>query len=254
MNISEHIRDRVIATVTQNIQDANNWFGIELEIPTIIYNLKGGRCAGRADINLWSISLNESYFLENEENMINVTVPHEVAHLIDFTQNPANFCMRNGKKRIIHGDSFKFILGQVLGCNDTSTTHSMNNTTNSIKPRSKYRWVSNQDDSVCMYLGQKRHNNMLKGKKYYPRGYSNHTFSYIQYNHHDLSNRIKEIPAEVSQVMKPAGPVSKKERVSIVYNHGTLNRQEFIHQCITDIGMTKAGASTYYNNFKNNKW
>lgn len=118
------VKDSITAVIRKNIDDANAYYNLNLPMPKVDFSLRG-TCAGKAKLREWIVRVNQVLLDENEDEMVNVTIPHEVAHLVDFRINPENFQSKRltGRKRSIHGPTFKHILGNVLGCHDTSTTH-----------------------------------------------------------------------------------------------------------------------------------
>ena len=282
--VSPQVKNKIMAVVKKNIADANAYYNLNMPIPEITFNLSGC-CAGQAFTQKWLIKINPYLLDQYEDEMINVTVPHEVAHLVDYKVNPQNFMSRHhtGRKRSLHGPTFKFILGNVLGCKDTSTTHKMDTSNAGSRKTTQYVWISKQDGSE-MKLGPRRHKKMLSGtSRYWPRGKSNHTF---EFSHIDGMKQNKkymspqpttpfpdpkndpwtilsptdnqyQVAAQndknaVSSHINPTGG-TKKERAKVIFASGT-SRKQFITQCVSTIGMTKAVASTCYSNFKSGKW
>lgn len=76
--IHKRVEDKILDVLLLAQKIYNQTF----EIPTLEYN-QMGRCAGRAWFTEWKIEINPD-FLKNGhlEDMINVTLPHELAHLI----------------------------------------------------------------------------------------------------------------------------------------------------------------------------
>lgn len=65
------------------IARANDIYKFNLPLPIIIYDLKG-QDAGKAFGNLWEIHYNIYKYQENPFNFLNIVVPHEVAHLVEY--------------------------------------------------------------------------------------------------------------------------------------------------------------------------
>ena len=65
---------------------ANKHFGKEFDFPTIDFSLRGScsgsmQTTGREFKNPY-MKLNKAYFVENWDDMINKTIPHEIAHYV----------------------------------------------------------------------------------------------------------------------------------------------------------------------------
>lgn len=83
------LQARVVAKIKECIALAEAHYGRKFKMPTISYDLRGG-AAGRAIFRKWHIQMHPGYLLnaDTQENMINNTGPHEMAHLIDFAVYP----------------------------------------------------------------------------------------------------------------------------------------------------------------------
>jgi SprT protein len=60
---------------------ANDLYGVDLDMPKIIFKVRG-RTAGKAFFAEWSVNFNNVLLEENFDDMLEQTVPHEVAHLV----------------------------------------------------------------------------------------------------------------------------------------------------------------------------
>lgn len=84
------LKAKVNAKVDVCIFLANNFFarpGINFPLPAVTFDLVGtvaGQAHYTSNFSGWKIRFNMDLLLENSSNMINDTVPHEVAHLITF--------------------------------------------------------------------------------------------------------------------------------------------------------------------------
>lgn len=132
--------------VKECCEKASFYYGRDFRIPSITFFTKG-TSAGFASPAKWLVMFNQVLYLENKEQFLNKTVPHEVAHLIDYVINPENFVRKHGKRRSLHGPTFKFIMSEVLGAEDNSTTHTYN--TKSVRRRNikrRYVWACSRCD------------------------------------------------------------------------------------------------------------
>ncbi len=73
----------VDAKVRETMKFAESTYKRKFKTPTIEYTVKGV-VAGYADYLTWTVNLNLFYLLNEHENMIEDTIPHEIAHLIAF--------------------------------------------------------------------------------------------------------------------------------------------------------------------------
>lgn len=77
--------DKVIAVYSK----AQEIWGSIFDLPKVVYD-RIGMTAGRAYPSENLIKLNPDYYLKNAEDMIETTVPHEIAHLIARMIDPIN--------------------------------------------------------------------------------------------------------------------------------------------------------------------
>lgn len=84
ITVPSEVKQRVLEKVLECIATIKRVYGKEVPLPTITYDLRG-RTAGMALYNEWQIKLNSILLMENLEDMITTTVPHELAHLAVIT-------------------------------------------------------------------------------------------------------------------------------------------------------------------------
>jgi len=75
------VKNAVRTKVAETIALAELVYKRTFRTPTIMYTVKGNM-AGWAFYPKWEINLNAFYLLEEFDDMIGDTIPHEVAHLI----------------------------------------------------------------------------------------------------------------------------------------------------------------------------
>jgi len=265
-----HIPAKVKAEVESKLREciaiAENKFGQKFKFPTVKYD-KRGSTAGTANIKNWSVNFNSVLLMENLTDFINRTVPHEMAHLVDFKLNPENFesglvMNRYGRikrtKRDVHGSTWKSIM--VLFGAPVSRCHSYDVSNASVKKRtSKHVYVC-QNCGTKMELGPKRHSKMARGvTNYWMRGCGGHTYKYVGTNRpeskHNLPYPTMPMPAAADAPAKKAKAPksgSKMERAIKIYQDTpNASRQLIINMYMELLDMTKSGASTYYYNVKN---
>ena len=75
--------DRINAEVTRCLALAEEHFGRSFARPTVNYALRG-TSGGTACYSTWTVSLNGGLLCDNADTVIGQTLPHEIAHLIDY--------------------------------------------------------------------------------------------------------------------------------------------------------------------------
>ena len=272
MNVPAHIKARVIAKLQESLDKAEAHYGKKYEMPTVLYNLRG-RVAGRALCGRDTIKLNAVLLMENVEDFINRTVPHELAHLIDYDRNPHCFesgvqMTRSGRiqrtKRSLHGPTWKSIMA-VLGA-PSSTRHSYDTTNSSVRKSVEHEWVCN-DCGASMKLKPGRNKKMMQAGgrgAYRPRGKGclwTHTYRYVGVVGQtqapvamaaDAPNRAALAEAanrEGERIADREARKSKLDKCRELYDW-TESRSWNINQFIVGAGCTSAGAATYYARIK----
>lgn len=253
-DVSVGLKQRVDERLREVIKIAEDHYDVSIRFPNVVYKQKG-RTAGTANIRSWRINLNSVLLSENVAEMIHNTVPHEMAHLIDFQLHPENFesniiRARNGRlrrsKRSVHGTTWKRIMS-VMGvvpkrCHKLDTT----NARQASRTREKFEWTCRCGD--IMSLGAKRHNRMISGAtRYWMRGHARH--GGYTFGDCPVSSRVMP-PKEARQT----NGTSKKDQAALIYTRFNGVRKLFINMCEFDLGMKKSTASTYHHNFKSGKW
>jgi len=85
-------------------QKLESYFKKPFPLPTLFFDVKGTK-GGYAKYSTWSIHINPILFTENVKETLEVTIPHEVAHLGDkFHYNGWG-----------HGRTWKSIMSRVMG-------------------------------------------------------------------------------------------------------------------------------------------
>lgn len=109
------LRKLINAELTRCLSVVEREFGRRFPRPYVTFDLKGLR-AGSASLLQWHIRLNPIYFNDHLRETIEQTVPHEFAHLVDFSLHPDNFIRRKprrgaAKRRLsLHGKTWKAIM------------------------------------------------------------------------------------------------------------------------------------------------
>ena len=170
MIVPNDVRSLVDQKINQCIAVVEQQYGRKFDFPTIIYTKKG-TVAGTASDHLYRINLNPVLLTENVDAFIARTVPHEFAHLVDGIVNPHT---RQGRKRSIHGPSWKAIM-ELLGA-ESSRTHSYDVTGVRRRKSSSHLWECKCGDSTIT-LGKVRHRRQIADHirgfipRYFARGH-----------------------------------------------------------------------------------
>lgn len=262
MQVSAEIKRRVVAKVAECIKKAEKHYNRSFTMPAVHFTVRG-TTAGYA-YGSRKVDFNAVLLMENTEDFIARTVPHECAHIIDYVVNPENHerrflgYTRTGRarysKRDVHGADFRFIMERVLGADDSTRCHSYDVTRAQVKRKARHVWVSTTDSSVTMTLGPKRHQKMMSGIKYWPRGYANHTF---KYSHQESQHPVAEAARASASHNRPKRVTtppkgqwtSKKAHCAVLFDP-KANRADNIKKFVSEAGCTAAGAATYYATIK----
>ena len=117
--LSPELRTKVDAAVEAAFKTCEKHYKQKFKRPEVRYNIRntnGGEAWYRRNL----IRLNLTFLVENEEQFLKQTVPHEVAHLVAHYVYDAK--PMNGKKVRPHGKEWKEVMG-VLGL-EPKVTHS----------------------------------------------------------------------------------------------------------------------------------
>lgn len=253
MQVTAEIRTRVTTKIQHGIDLAKRRYNIEINMPTVVYK-KRGTTAGVANYRTWTIDLNPVLLIENIDKFITRTVPHELAHLICDLVYPHAHRPGRGAKRDVHGSYWKDIM-RTLGVpsHEITRCHSYDvSTVKRVSTRTSYAYkciTCNDDFSI----GPKRHARLLADPNVLTcrRCGRTHGKLVLATTHTPAPAPVKAVAAKKKQA--PVSPGSSKlDRCYGWYKQykdaGTENlRQMCIAVFMQEVGMTKAGASTYYN-------
>ena len=76
------VKERVLDRVVELIDKSYCTQGILIPVPKIQYRLRGRDVAGVVYLNHWAVDFNPMMLKAFEDEFINVTVGHEIAHLV----------------------------------------------------------------------------------------------------------------------------------------------------------------------------
>lgn len=209
-----------------------------------------GRCAGQAGYR--TVYGERRYFLrfnieaveKHWDEQVNSTIPHEVAHLICYLRPELGKNHNSGWRRVAVS------LGDKKA---GARTHSMELT--SAKAKTEYVYNVNGNKVV---LGPKRHSKLQKGVA----TYSHRTYGKITRDM--FVKKLTTKPSGATHIAKPvAKPAparsvgssstnspTKREQAEALYQqlYRDRDRATIINAFMTHVGLTKAGANTYFYN------
>lgn len=280
VHVPQDVKDRVTAKLTESLELVQEAFDRQFDFPNVIYK-KRGRVAGTACSDTYTIDLNGVLLMENLDDFIFRTVPHELAHLIDCIMYPetrdagvvwTRRGMRRGK-RSVHGPTWKRIMN-ILGA-PISRCHKYDTTNSSVKKRSskKHVWVCGCGNGKVT-LTNRKHQRQLRvaptGFGVYQRGHTvrrcgNYTYQGLSsdWTESAPTSALPKVanPAYPEWASKDLGTVTPRQankaglsKVDLCLAMYKINfpmpRPKLIQMFMDELGMTKACASTYYANTK----
>ncbi len=271
MRVTQTVKKLVDAKLRAGIKTAEKHYGIKIKPPAVVYR-KRGTTAGTANYQTWTIDLNPTLLMENQDTFIARTVPHELAHLIDYQLHPENFetrliRTRTGRlkrsKRDVHGATWKRIM-IVLGA-DPSRCHDYDVSNAKVHKRGSQRrhvWRS-ADGRGEIVLTDHKHKKQLAaapGYGYYQRGFPPSRAG--NYSYHGIQGQTLE-PMPLAADKPVPEPAPKAPRIRNAAHDGKskldicrmwytsgLTRKAAINMFIIKAGCTPAGAATYYAKIK----
>ena len=240
--VPQDVQERIRVRVQECLDISQRSFKRPFEFPTIRYD-KRGQAAGEASHKDWSINLNRVLLLENLEDMIENIVPHEIAHLI----NSEVYRSRGYRRPSPHGSSWRSIMWSYGLVPERCHHYDTSSVKITKQKQPKHVWVC-RTCGTRMLLGNKRHSNHQKGwRKYFMRGCQNHG----GYIYQGLEGGAQPRPVTTAgQKFLDSGRSKKSESFRIYKADRHLGRAHVIRRFIDELAMSKAGASTYYQNAK----
>lgn len=262
MMVPANIKARVKAKLEECIATAEAHYGQKFRMPKIEYTLRG-RTAGTANYGTWVVNFNSVLLMENLEDFIARTVPHEMAHLINdqvYPESHATEIVRTYRgyrrtKRSPHGHTWQSVM-RVLGA-DPSRCHSYDTTNSRVKKgnRAKHVYVC-KTCQAQMKLGPKRHAKVQSGaSRYWLRGCGRHAgFTYVGLEGAEKAPEIK-LPkaADAPKPKKSVPGIKSKLDLCREWFNPSLSRAQNIANFVNEVCCTPAGASSYYSKIKSER-
>ena len=242
------------------IEKANEVFGVNIDVNAVDIRLDiKGRCAGQAIRKGKALSLrfNPEAIVEFNDQMTNDTIPHEVAHLVCYV-NP-----RLGRN---HDGGWKSVCRRLGG--DDSRTHDMTLTAG----RDIYRYEYNVNGEIIL-AGPKHHKKIQSVDALLSTFRVKSTGDRLTRDHY-VRAIVNGKPVEVTNktfVPTPVAPkvqraastasahsrsrnTTKRQQAEYIsLQNPDATRGQLIALFMSELDMSKAGASTYYYNVKNKK-
>lgn len=252
MILSQTIRDRVTERIRNDVATLNARFNKDLKVPQVAYDARGS-CGGRVSPrdNYSIIHLNPALFVDNEDEMVNTTTPHELAH---WAENQIfGGWERIGRKRSVHGTRWKNIM-MVLKA-DPCRFHNMNMSKVQTKLK-KYEYIcGNEEHAITLTLSSIHHNRILRGATYRCKcgGVLELVKVVGQVSYDDaIAARSQKRPKTPTAPASPKRATKKSRAQAIIDRYPSTGRAGIIAKFISELDMSKAGANTYYYNLVTN--
>ena len=162
--LSSTQHSEIVQQCQKYIDIANNFYKPEISftLPTIAYNVRG-TCAGLAKFKIWTVAFNPIIFYHNYEDSLKNTVPHEIAHLIDFSLQAKRPAMIGRKRQSAHGPSWMYVM-RVFGV-VPKRTHSYDTSMVNVGMVQKFSYTCNCNKSII--VGSNVHNKIQRKLKTY---------------------------------------------------------------------------------------
>ena len=234
MQVSDEIKNRVNARLAECVAKS----GIDTGKIIVKYDINSARLGGEAHAAANVIRLNPVFLNAYTDHYIETTVAHEWAHLA--TRKVHGYGVAS------HGPEWKQMMINIgvppARCHSYKVPEGMN----VGKQRQKYQ-------IVCDCCGEE----MECGAKIFAKIQNG-----VRYKHKRCGGVIKVVgriinkPAQKAAqapVSKPATGATKMEQCKVIFVTMTAAgaaRKEIVEAFVSQIGMTNAGASTYYNTCK----
>lgn len=243
-SVPTNIHDRVQAEVDRCINIAYQRYGDRIKSPKIQYKVRG-RVAGKAMYSQNIVDFNATLLMENLDDFIGDTVPHEVAHIIDFQVNGIQM---SGSKRIHHGRTWKNIM-RMLGV-DPLRCHSYDVSNSTVRRKAKF-------DYKCSYcghileVGPTVHRKLQRGEHRWHRGCGPNTHIYFvgamqpttTKNRHEIKPKRRSKSGSTLEQVR----TYMREYFHILNTCPPSTRPMHI---AADLGIKKTTATTYYHKLK----
>lgn len=269
MHVTAEVKARVVAKLQEGIAIAEKHYGIKIAMPLIKY-AKRGTTAGTANYRTWTVDFNAVLLMQNVEDFIARTVPHELAHLINDHVYPESHesagttVVRRGgrliRKRLprdVHGTTWQSVM-RVLGVKDITRCHSYDTSDAKVVKSSsrQIKWVCSKCKAELMLTPAKSARLDASPDSVWHRGCRGARLVRAEAVQVDLTKygavASPVLPTPIITLPpKPVNAGSKIDACKQIYLKATgLSRSDMIARFVSQAGCTPAGASTYYQSLK----
>lgn len=265
MQDTKAVMARVTAKLQEGIAKAEAKYGQKFPMPIVSYELRG-TVAGYANYRRWSIRLNFELMMQNVDEFIERTVPHELAHLITDRVYPEAHQRGWSGKREVHGPKWQSVCA-VLGMTDITRCHSYDTTaTKVVRSNSrqipfhcaKCKFVLQLTPRMAEQMRRDPLSRWHKGCRGWaliegeaPTGAVAQLYVPPAPVYRPAETFIPRPPvvqaAFAQQAAVPTFSGSKIDKCKALYvKHKQLSRKDIINKFVAEAGCTPAGAATYY--------
>ena len=248
MNVTDSVKHRVATKIGEVVRKLNEQFPTaNYTAPSYDFNLRG-TTAGVSYNFQNRVSFNAVLLMENVDEFINDTVPHEVCHAACdhiygdvYTGGRSRFGRR---KRSIHGPEWKGLM-RVVGA-DPSRCHRFDTTNSKVRTKASFTYTCSC--GIEHKLGPKRHARQQQLHSYHcTKCRSGLTFIGAT----TLVAAKAPAPKNISPKSGTKKDVAMQWFKKRMQQTGQVpNRSDMINIFVEHLGMSKAGAQTYYYNIK----
>jgi predicted SprT family Zn-dependent metalloprotease len=253
------MKNRKIVTdrIWEVVELANDIFGIDISKSNLSIDLNmKGNSAGQASIRIpanrstvtasklqLKIRLNAVAIEEHLENTLEDTIPHEIAHLVNFYHEYMPNMIRSGKN---HDSGWKRT-AKLLGCSG-QRTHSLELRKNT------FDYVL--EDGTSIKVGPQQHKKIQQGNMGYvvkPSATESGVRQQVRKTHF---NGYKPVNQErVAKTIAASKPKTSKlvQATWIFETYRDLSRKEVVDQIAKKLGLKPTTANSYYQKIKTSK-
>lgn len=253
MNVPVAIQKRVTAKLQSGIDTLNKHYKLQLTMPRVTYKLRGAT-AGKADYRAWHIMLNAVLLMQNLDDFIARTVPHELAHLGTDKVYPDAHASRivwtragrpKRAKRELHGSRWQEVM-RVLGVQDSTRCHKYN-VTDVKRKKARYEYRCTGCQSI-LSMGPKLHAQLGRNPaSRWHRGCKGRRLELVGHQAAQSAPAYANPGAPKAKAAKAPRAGTQLAKAYKLYKdwHNQYDRKGMIAVFRNELGMTEAGSSTY---------
>jgi predicted SprT family Zn-dependent metalloprotease len=249
--ISNELKMKVQGIIDKTVEEIERSYGVKFpQVIEVRYDINSSRLAGQTLSHSFIIRLNPGFLKKYQDDYINRTVVHELAHLGVYLV----YRLGQRKKVRSHGYEWKSMM-EVLGAVDTSRCHTFEADINQGHTKTKYGYICEKCHNPIP-VGAKIHRGIQKGLKYkstccrFPLIYHG-VLGQVSYEiandmiKNKITTPIQMIPISIPKAPSPTSKLGKCYKLYIDW-HQKYSRKGMIAVFVNEADCTPAGASTYY--------